>query len=102
MSDLSIAIAIASFAAISAVIIDDCLEWKKDFDVKILLIKIIGYTAILAILIYPFSMSLVKKGFSYKSLVIAYIFGFGYLLPVSRQIIGLIYMRFNKSDAENR
>jgi hypothetical protein len=102
MSDLSITIVIASITAISAVIIDNCLEWKKYFDVKILLIKVIGYTAILAILIYPFSISLMKKGFSYKSLAIAYFFGFGYVLPISRQIIGLIYMRFNQSDAESR
>jgi hypothetical protein len=102
MSALIIALFTAPIAAISACIIDDCLEWKENIDIKILSIKAVGYTAIFAVLTYPFSMSLAKEGFSYESLAIAYIFGFGYLLPIIRQFIGLFYLRFNKSNLNSK
>jgi hypothetical protein len=102
MSTLIIALFTAPITAISARVIDDCLEWKENIDIKILSIKIIGYTVILAALTYPFFMSLAKKGFSYESLAIAYIFGFGYLLPIIRQFIGLPYIRFSKPNLNNK
>jgi hypothetical protein len=100
MSTLTIAVIIAPIIAISSCIIGDCLEWKKDLNVKVLSVKVIGYTVITVFITSLFFPSLGKSGFSdgfgYKSLAILWVFGFGYLFPTMGQLIGLAYMKLTK------
>jgi hypothetical protein len=100
MSALIVAVISAPLIAILSSIIDDCLEWRKDINIKVLLIKGIGNTLIFALIIYPFSISLSKGGYSYESQAIAYIFGFGCLVPIIRQLIALAYVRIMRKQSD--
>ncbi len=100
MSALTAAVISGPIIAILSCIIDDCLEWRKDISIKLMLFKTMSYMLIFAAVPYPFSISLAKDGFSYEMLTVAYILGFGCLFPVSGQLIRLLYRKIMREGSD--
>lgn len=101
LSELTIFLISIPIMSISFCVITDGLEWKEDIRLGLLLGKSALYTLILGAFSYPFAISFVKDGFSYKDLAFICTFGFGLAVPMLSKIIDLIYLKFIKSNIKN-
>lgn len=101
VSELTILLISVPIISISFCIITDGLEWKKDIKIGLLLGKSALYTLVLGAFSYPFAISFIKDGVSYKDLAVTYTFGFGLAVPMIGKIIDLIYIKFIKSNIKN-
>jgi hypothetical protein len=101
VSELTILLISMPIMSISFCIINDGLEWKEDIKIGLLLGKSALYTLVLGFFSYPFAISFVKDGVSYKDLAVTYTFGFGLAVPMIGKIIDLIYIKFIKSNTGN-
>jgi hypothetical protein len=101
MPEFIVSVISAPIIAISSCIINDCLEWKKNIDIKSVSIKSVGYMLIIGLLCYPFSVSLAKDGVSYKYLVATYIIMFGYMPPLIIKVLDLLYRKIIKLNTKS-
>jgi hypothetical protein len=99
MTAFTIAASSAVVIAISSCIIDDCLEWKNNIDVKPVLIKMIVLAVFLILVFYPFTKSYISDDFSGRELFLSYVFLFGYLAPMFGKFFSLMYVSLRNFKA---
>jgi hypothetical protein len=100
MSNLALIFLGVTIAFITSYIISDCLEWKGDVDVRLLLVQVVTQSLAVTLVSYPFAKSLVKDGFSYVQLIITFVLVIGYIAPLTFKLIALFYKTYFSPDIE--
>jgi putative effector of murein hydrolase len=102
MSNLATIFLGVTIAFITSYIISDCLEWKEDVDLRLLLVKIVTQSLAVTLVSYPFAKSLVKDGFSYVELIITFVLVVGYIGPLIAKLMTLFYKILLSHEARDK